>query len=435
MKEERNRYLTVYDFYKNLIINGQMAAEQKMPSIRKGAEQMQVSRTTMESAYMLLAAEGYIISKPQSGYYVTEMATKQKESVSQKLSVREQKLPVRFDFVSSSVDQESFKFDLWRRYIKSALRQDERLLSYGEPQGELEFREVLAEYLRDTRGVVCLPEQIVIGAGVQSLLHILCPMIKERKDVSFHNPDFIQGRAIFLDYEFQVSDGEAKQGGIYYISTARTLKNGGILSTRERLDLIQKAAEMGQLIIEDDYNSEFQYAQRVIPSIQGLAGGKGVVYLGTFSKMLLPSIRMSFMVLPPELVERYELRKERYNQTASKVEQIAITQYIRDGHLMSQIRKSRKIQGAKAERFVHTAKRIFGKETFVRMAESGFYVILEQQSEYSAGELERRALEIGIKVKVLPKDKKEERAKLILECSNVKIEDYEEALELLKKIF
>lgn len=435
MKEERNRYLTVYDFYKNLILNGQMAAEQKMPSIRKGAEQMQVSRTTMESAYMLLAAEGYIISKPQSGYYVTEMAAKQRESVSQKLSVREQKLPVRFDFVSSSVDQESFKFDLWRRYMKSALRQDERLLSYGEPQGELEFREVLAEYLRDTRGVVCLPEQIVIGAGVQSLLHILCPMIKERKYVSFHNPDFIQGRAVFLDYEFQVSDGEAKQSGIYYISTARTLKNGGILSTRERLDLIQKAAGMDQLIIEDDYNSEFQYAQRVIPSIQGLAGGKGVVYLGTFSKMLLPSIRMSFMVLPPELVESYELRKERYNQTASKVEQIAITQYIRDGHLMSQIRKSRKIQGAKAERLIQMAKRIFENEALVRMAEGGFYVILEQLSEYSSEELERRALEIGIKVKVLPKDKKEGRAKLILECSNVKIEDYEEALELLKKIF
>lgn len=435
MKEERNRYLTVYDFYKNLILNGQMAAEQKMPSIRKGAEQMQVSRTTMESAYMLLAAEGYIISKPQSGYYVTEMAAKQKESASQNLSAGEQQLPVRFDFVSSGVDQESFKFDLWRRYMKSALRQDARLLSYGEPQGELEFREVLAEYLRNTRGVVCHPEQIVIGAGVQSLLHILCPMIKERQKVTFHNPDFVQGRAVFMDYDFQVSEGETAPGGIYYISTSRTLKNGGILSTRERLSLIREAAEKGQLIIEDDYNSEFQYAQRVIPSIQGLAGGSGVVYLGTFSKMLLPSIRMSFMVLPPELVERYKERKARYNQTASKVEQIALTQYIRDGHLMSQIRKSRKIQGAKAERLVQTAKQILGEETLAYMEESGFYVTLERTSDYPSEELEQRALSFGIKVKVLPREAGEKRAKLILDCSNVKTEDYEEALELLKKIF
>lgn len=435
MSEERNRYLQVYDFYKELILNGQMTVDQKMPSIRKGAQQMQVSRTTMETAYMLLAAEGYIISKPQSGYYVTQMAAKQKESWNQKMSLQEKNQKVTYDFVTSNVDRESFKFDLWRRYMKSALRQNERLLSYGEPQGELEFREVLAEYLRNTRGVVCVPEQIVIGAGVQSLLHILCPMVKERKYVTFHNPAFIQGRAVFEDYDFKIVEEGIEEGGVYYVSASRTLENGGILSSRERLALIQKATEKEQLIIEDDYNSEFQYAQKIIPSIQGLAGGKGVVYLGTFSKMLLPSIRMSFMVLPPELVEQYGRRKEHYNQTASKVEQIAITQYIRDGHLMSQIRKSRKIQSAKAEKLVEAVKRIFGKDTSVYMEESGFYVILEQESSYSSEELEKRALELGIKIKAMPKKQTERSVRIILECTNVKTEAYEEALELLKNIF
>lgn len=435
MKEERSRYLKVYDFYKKIILDGQMKAEQKMPSIRKGAMQMQVSRTTMEAAYMLLAAEGYIISKPQSGYYVTEMAEKQKEQMEQKVAIRERKQLVKYDFVSSSVDQESFKFDLWRRYMKSALRQDARLLSYGEPQGELEFREVLAGYLRETRSVVCSPEQIVIGAGVQSLLHILCPMLKERKYVTFHNPNFIQGTAVFKDYDFEVRRGKMESGGIYYISASRTLENGGILSPRERLELIREAAEQDQLIIEDDYNSEFQYAQRMIPSIQGLAGGKGVVYLGTFSKMLLPSIRMSFMVLPPELVGCYITRREQYNQTASKVEQIAITQYIRDGHLMRQIRKSRKIQETKAEKMVQMAKTIFGTDTKIHMEESGFYVVLEKKSRDSSEELEQRALELGIKVKVVSKKKEEGVAKLILECTNVGVEEYEEALHALKKIF
>lgn len=435
MSEERKRYLKVYDFYKELILNGQMTADQKMPSIRKGAQQMQVSRTTMETAYMLLAADGYIISKPQSGYYVTQMAAKQKESWNQKMLLQETKQRVIYDFVTSNVNRESFKFDLWRRYMKSALRQDERLLSYGEPQGELEFREVLAEYLRNTRGVVCVPEQIVIGAGVQSLLHILCPMIKERKSVTFHNPEFKQGRAIFKDYGFKIADEAIEEGGVYYVSTSRTLENGGILSSRERLRLIQRATEKEQLIIEDDYNSEFLYAQRTIPSIQGLAGGKGVVYLGTFSKMLLPSIRMSFMVLPMELVEQYARRKEYYNQTASKVEQIAITQYIRDGHLMSQIRKSRKIQGAKAEKLVETVRKIFGKDTRVHIEESGFYVILEQMSNYSSEELEKRALEQGIKIKAISKKQNEKNVRIILECTNVKTEAYEEALELLKNIF
>lgn len=433
MNGERSRYLKVYDYYKQLILDGQMTAEQKMPSIRKGAGQMQVSRTTMESAYLLLAAEGYIISKPQSGYYVTDMAMKQK-LWNQSLPKREEKQRIRYDFVSTSVDQNSFKFDLWRRYMKSALRQDQRLLSYGEPQGELEFREVLTEYLRNTRGVVCSSEQIVIGAGVQSLLHILCPIIKKREYVTFHNPNFVQGRAIFEDYDFQIAE-KKMDGGIYYISTSRTMENGGILSPRERLEVIQEATERGQLIIEDDYNSEFQYAQKLIPSIQGLAGGKGVVYLGTFSKMLLPSIRMSFMVLPLELVASYRMRKEQYNQTASKVEQIALTQYIRDGHLMSQIRKSRKNQETKAEKMVQMAKTVFGRDTRIHMEESGFYVVLEQKSSCSSEEMEQRAMKLGIKVKVAPKKKEEGVAKLILECTNVGVEEYEEALKMLKNIF
>ena len=164
--EEHCRYLRVYHYYRNLILSGQMKSETKLPSIRKGASELQMSRTTMENAYMLLAAEGYIVSRPQSGYYVTDIAEKQEEG--RKIAsrhVRKQENPVVYDFATSNVDKESFRFELWRRYMKSAMRQDERLLSYGEPQGEQEFREVLSEYIQKTRSVICSPDQIVIGAG------------------------------------------------------------------------------------------------------------------------------------------------------------------------------------------------------------------------------------------------------------------------------
>lgn len=126
---------------------------------------------------------GYIIAKAQSGYYVTDIATKQHPVILEKHS--ENMVPCLYDFASSGVDRESYRFDLWQRYIKSALRQDNRMLSYGEPQGEKDLREVLSDYIRERRNVICSPDDIVVGAGLQSLLQILCPLIRERKTVSF----------------------------------------------------------------------------------------------------------------------------------------------------------------------------------------------------------------------------------------------------------
>ena len=114
------------------------------------------------------------------------------------------------------------------------------------------------------------------------------------------------------------------------------------MGMRERMELIREARKRDVLIIEDDYNSEFCYYSRPVSSLQGLSGGRGVVYMGTFSRLLLPSIRLSFMVLAPELLDVYKNRGKFYNQTASKAEQIALCQFIRDGHLEGQICTARR---------------------------------------------------------------------------------------------
>ena len=165
-----NLYLRVYNYYKDLICSGKMQPGTRLPSIRKCAMQLQLSRTTVETAYMLLAAEGYILSRPQSGYYVTEILNSGPREAWKPGGKETDGPKIRYDFASSNVDRDSFQFDLWRRYIKSSLRQDERLLSYGEPQGERELREAICSYLGRHRGVVCTPEHIVVGAGVQSLV-------------------------------------------------------------------------------------------------------------------------------------------------------------------------------------------------------------------------------------------------------------------------
>lgn len=434
-KKDLSRYIRVYTYYKELILSEKLLAGNKLPSIRKAAQQFQMSRTTMESAYLLLAAEGYIISRPQSGYYVTDIARKQKKQIVVSSTKKEQEEQIiRYDFVTSSVDRESFKFEVWRRYMKSALRQDERLLSYGEPQGEQDFREVLCEYLQRERSVVCDPDQIVIGAGVQSLLNILCPLLSEKKQVCFYNKDFLQGRAVFEDYGFDFVDQlEDMQQGIYYVSPSQMTKWGGVMSIKERLSLIKEAGERGIYIIEDDYNSEFRYFQKPTPSLQGLAGGRGVVYLGTFSKMLLPSIRMSFMILPPELLDNYEKRKNMYNQTASKAEQIAITQFIRDGHLASQIRKSRKIHLAKATELTKVIKSVFGSSVRAEVGDMGFHVYIYMNTEKTLKEVVDMAKKKGVAVLPQPQSIEDGKKAIMLNCANVAVEDYEAAMILLKE--
>ena len=158
-----NRYMRVYRYYKELILTGKLAPGARIASIRRCAKQLQLSRTTVETAYMLLAAEGYIVSRPQSGYYVTEFFSGkdggQKKTEKETEKEKADNAVIRYDFASSRVDRDSFQFDIWRRYIKSALRQDERLLSYGEPQGERELREALCSYLERRRNVICRPDR------------------------------------------------------------------------------------------------------------------------------------------------------------------------------------------------------------------------------------------------------------------------------------
>ena len=432
-EKEGPRYLQIYEYYKDLITGEKLKEGSKLPSIRKGAEQLQISRTTLESAYMLLLAEGYILSRPQSGFYVTDIVRKKQQTSPVHIIRKQEDREIKYDFVTSNVDRQSFRFDLWRRYVKNALRQDERLLSYGEPQGEREFREILCEYLKKNRSVVCSAEQIVIGAGVQSLLHILCSLIEGERKIAFQSRRFIQGQTIFEDHGFEIQNDYKEEGTTaYYMSPSYLWSRDSLMNVTERMDLIRECRERNLLVIEDDYNSEFRYFQRPVPSIQGLAGGRGVVYIGTFSKMLLPSIRMSYMVLPPEMLERYETRKGRYNQTASKAEQIAISQFIRDGQLERQIRKSRKIHMMKSEALKEAVNQIFGEKGRVQMDEGVFSVLLQLDTETEAELIAERLKEKD--VAVIPLEQTEKgKAQFLLSCTNVDITDYNEALSRIRE--
>ena len=391
--KKEHLYLEVYHYYRKLILEGRLLPGSKMPSLRKCAQELKLSRTTIENAYLLLAADGYIIARAQSGYYVTGIASKQHLLTPEKQD--KDITPCLYDFASSGVDRESFRFDLWQRYIKSALRQGDRMLSYGEPQGESDFREVLADYIRERRNVICSPDDIVVGAGLQPLLQILCPLIHERKTVSFPTPSFI-------------------------------------MPVKRRLELIRHAEINDHLIIEDDFENEFVYFQKPTPSLFGLAGGENVVYIGSFSRLLLPSIRVSFMVLPRSLREKYTKKAAFYNQTASKAEQIALCQFIRDGHLASQTRKLRRLYSQKLKALSQAVRETFGQDCQIQTGAAGTSLALTLPCSLTGSELTDRARNRGLGLEVLRENGAE--VTLVLSCSSIPSKDFLPACQLLKEV-
>ena len=427
------RYLQVYDYYKELILSGRLPENTKMPSIRKCSEQLGLSRTTIESAYLCLAADGYIISRPQSGYYVTPRPVKNStKNVSFSKDIHREKRDILYNFTSSNVDADSFDFNLWRRYIKSALRQDKRLLTYGEPQGEYELRETICNYVINKRNAVCKPENIIIGAGCQSLLNILCPLLRDKQGVCFHDTKFAQGIIIFEDYGFQIVQNR-EEADILYMTPSHMTSLGDVMSVEKRISVLSEAISHNRLIIEDDYNNEFRYFSKPRPCLQGLAGGEHVVYLSTFSKLLLPSIRLSFMILPDELLPLYEKKKALYNQTASKAEQLALCQFLRDGHLDSQIRKLKRLYANKAKALCNELEAAFQNRATVSMGESVFLVHLKLKSDMTNVEFRDRLQKKGILVFASPKETKG-YAHIALSCCELPIEDFSKAVALIKSV-
>lgn len=423
-------YMQVYNYYRDLILSGKLPPNAKLPSLRRCAETLGVSRTTAEGAYLQLCADGYILSRPKSGYFVTDLYFRAPAPARTPQAARLE-APV-YDFASLSADRESFDFDLWRRYLKSALRQDGRLLSYGEVQGERDLREALALYLSEKRNVVCRADSIVIGAGVQSLLHLLCAVLHDRRTVAFCDPAFLQGRAIFQDHGFTICAKEA-DAQVLYVSPSHMNRRGDVLSTPARIALLKRTLERGALLIEDDYDNEFCYFDRPAPALQGLDGGRHVVYIGTFSRLLLPSIRLSFLVLPDDLLTRYRTVAPLYNQTASKVEQIALCQFIRDGRLSSQIRKVRRLYTKKAQLLESAAAAAFGETADVALRETGFAVEVRLRKAMLAKTAERAARRAGVALRA--ENDAASRCVLSLTCSGVQTAHFERAARTLAAVF
>lgn len=380
------KYFEVYNDIKNKIESGELAEGEKIFSVRKASNFYRVSITTIQNAYFDLCADGYIIAVDKSGYFVTQ---RKRREISD--DVITEKSIIRYDLTGGIADEEGFDLALWQRYIKSALRQKNRLLSYSDPQGEADLRQAISQYIYEKRNIITSPSRIVIGAGVQPLLHILCSLLDKNKCVSFPDKSFLQGIGVFSDYGFDVHTRD-KNADIIYVSPSHMTRWGDVMPIKRRIELINHSKNNNSLVIEDDYENEFQYNTRPTPSLFAL-GNDNIVYLGSFSAMLLPGIRISFMVLTKELAELFEKNKFKFTQTGSLTEQIALCNYIRDGHIYSQTRKIRRLYTAKTKKFYNIVKSTI-PDADIKISENSLQVIIKTNRPYKNSDFEKHGIKL-----------------------------------------
>ena len=430
-------YQQLYQAIREAIESGALPTGTKMPSIRRLPEELGVSRTTVESAYQQLCVEGYLKSRPQRGYFVAGGRRQDDASFHHIPPVRQEEIrvPVRCDFGTDRIDSGNADITLWKRHIRDVLNRPDSIVSYGLPQGELALREALSAYAYRARGVRALPEQIVIGAGIQPLLTILCGLLPQ-KQVAMDSRGFPQAERAFDDCGVQVIPITCDEQGLsvealqqsgarqVLVSPSSPVESATAMPPSRRFALLHWAKTTGGLILEDDYNGELRYTARPIPALQG-AGESCTVYLGSFSKLLLPSVRVSYMVLPFSLLERYAPRAAAYNQTASKIEQLALADYIREGHLEKHLRRMRKLYLIKSEKMLDCLRRSMGERYEARLLETSLAVLL---SVPNAPEVQRRARQRGLRVSALDHDH------IRLGFAGIETEKIPEGIELLYQV-
>lgn len=406
-------YIQLYRYLKEEITCGAIAAGEKLPSLRRLAKDLSVSITTTEQAYSQLLVEGYITSRPQSGYYVASVAGG---------SRRGETLPAErsFDFTDYTFQDSSFKYDLscfdfgkWKKCMARVLNDYSHLLLFeSDPQGEAALRFEISKYVYQSRGVIANPDQIVIGAGTQQLTTHLCRIMRRMNvgHVAAEDPGYLPVQNIFRDHGFSITKVAVEDDGIrieklpanipsaVYVSPSNQFPTGSVMPVGKRYQLLEWALKNDSYILEDDYDSELRYFGKPVPALQGLDKNHRVVYLGSFSSTLFPAVKISYMVLPPAMVEIFSTIKSDYTQTCSKTEQLTLALFMEDGLYYTNIKKLRSLYGQKLQAalaaFSHCAK---GFVTPTNTS-SGINIILKVRTRKSPAELSEAARSIGLNV-------------------------------------
>ncbi|WP_246009552.1 PLP-dependent aminotransferase family protein [Brevibacillus fluminis] len=449
-------YMQLYQHFRTEIQEGKQESGSKLPSIRTLAEELKVSKTTVELAFAQLLAEGYIESRQRSGYYVAQLEasvivhSRGYNPVPAKADGRKKDAArIEYDFHSASVDPHSFPYKLWRRLSNQATHEVEHdFLRYGGRRGEAGLCKALAAYLHRSRGVNCKPEQMIIGAGTQYLIMLLCQLFGvDGRAIAIEEPGYQDVGKVFRQLGYELKPIPLQEDGldiqqlieskaqVVYITPSHQYPYGMVMPYAKRQRLLQWAQETGGIIIEDDYDGEFRYRGKPIPSLQGLDTQGNVIYLGTFSKSLMPSIRTGYVVLPERLSALYEEKLPYMEQTVSRLHQKTLQLLIESGEWERHIRKMRMVYQKKHRATLDAIHSSMGDYVKVSGQDAGLHILLDVKSRLTTAELLEKAEEAGVRVySTAPMwmgENREQSPKIMLGFGGLSIEDLQEGVRRL----
>lgn len=392
-------YIQIYEHIRDEIISGELIEGRRLSATRRQAETLGVSRNTVEQAYLQLCSEGYLENQRGSGYYVRHVDASLIDpvAVSKRMGNfhRESSESRKFlyDMRYGDCSMENFPLIKWRKSLEKALAgaADDRIASYGDNCGEKLLRSYLADYLERTRGVKCSPDQVIIGSGTQHLFGILCQLL-ELRNCAMEEPGYDGIRYVLENQGIDVLPVEVGEAGLclehlagktvgaVYVTPSHQFPMGMVMPIQARMELLRMAQNKNFFIIEDDYDSDFRYTAKTIPAMQGLDRYGRVVYMGSVSKVLAPSVRLAYMVLPSELKNKYDMWFSEYHNTVPFVIQDALRILMEDGSWERHIRKAVLMNRRKHDTLVEILEAQLEPEFALLAKGAGLHLILESKS-------------------------------------------------------
>ena len=454
-KSKTPLYEQIYEFIKEEIQNNVIQSGERLPSTRALSKHLVVSRSTVELAYEQLLSEGYVEAIPCKGYFVAKI-----EGIYQLQKRPEIKVePISsgvteyaYDFTPNGLDLNSFPYNIWRKLSKECLIDDKaEMFRLGNPQGEYGLRNAISSYLHQARGIHCHPDQIIIGAGSDYLLMLLTTVIGNGHKVALENPTYGQAYRLFERLSYKVCTVDMDQSGmrideleksgadIAFVMPSHQYPLGCVMPIQRRMELLKWAdGAEGRYIIEDDYDSEFRYKGKPIPALWGNDTGEHVIYIGTFSKSIAPSLRISFMVLPHSLMERYHSSCGFYACTVPRNSQEVLCHFMEEGHFERHLNRMRNNYKNKHDTFMRLLKqedwvcRIYGDN-------AGLHVLVELEVKWKEEEVVEQAREQHIEIHglgeyVIQRPKEKKVPTLVLGYGNLTEDEMEQGLAVLREI-
>lgn len=466
----------LYESIKSQILSGKLPPDEKLPSKRALSDHLGVSVITVQNAYSLLSVEGYIYSIEKKGFFVTDIKNNvtiktpsrspaKNDARNNRLSPPEKESPESFlaDFSSNATGFEKFPFPLWARTMRSVLANgNKRLLLRTEPKGILELREAVSKHLYDFREMRVSPEQIVIGAGTESLYTMLIQLLGTKRRYAVENPGYKKIASIFalsgaecfpvkIDDEGMNPVSLAQiNAGVAHLSPSHHFPTGIVMPVRRRNEILawansgQNEKSEGRYIIEDDYDSEFRFQGKPLPTLQSSDKNGRVIYINTFTKTLAPSFRISYMVLPDELVLRFDEIFRGFSSTVSAFEQFTLAKFISDGNFARHIIRMKNYYRSIRNELISAFSRDDLSELFkIHEEESGLHFLLSlnpEKTSLSPEEISGRLLESKIRLPLL-KDfyyteiPKEKENVFVVNYSGIQKNSISKIIEEMRRIF